>query len=273
MPGCNGVTFKPYLSGERTPHLNPDLRGSFTGLSLANTQADLVRSVLEGVAFSLRDALDIIEPLAPLERALATGAGQSRMYGCSWSRMSSSFLYSVLNKTREQPTGRHFSRCKGSEWSKMRLELLNDRQAKPLRRTARRIMGRRSRRTAPSPLTCRLVYATSRRRYRGGHRRRELRLSPERARGARSRFWSVPAPRRVARRASPPPVFATSSATLKTSRCRCTAPAFLRGARCLRDSIRATAKSVTCFYYRKTQSNRGTSSAKCSSNLAQGSKD
>lgn len=74
-PGCNGVTFKPYLSGERTPHLDPDLRGSFTGLSLANTQADLVRSVLEGVAFSLRDALDIIEPLAPLEHALATGGG------------------------------------------------------------------------------------------------------------------------------------------------------------------------------------------------------
>lgn len=74
-PGCNGVTFKPYLSGERTPHLNPDLRGSFTGLSLASSQADIVRSVLEGVAFSLRDALDIIEPLAKLERGLATGGG------------------------------------------------------------------------------------------------------------------------------------------------------------------------------------------------------
>lgn len=74
-PGCNGVIFKPYLSGERTPHLNPDLRGSFTGLSLATTQGDIVRSVLEGVAFSLRDALDIIEPLAKLERGLATGGG------------------------------------------------------------------------------------------------------------------------------------------------------------------------------------------------------
>lgn len=76
-PGANGVTFKPYLAGERTPHMNPDLRGSWTGLSLATTQADVVRSVLEGVAFSLRDALDVMAPLTPLETCLATGGGAS----------------------------------------------------------------------------------------------------------------------------------------------------------------------------------------------------
>ena len=74
-PGANGVTFRPYLAGERTPYLDPDLRGSWMGLSLATTQADLVRSVLEGVAFSLRDALDIITPLAPLTQAFTTGGG------------------------------------------------------------------------------------------------------------------------------------------------------------------------------------------------------
>lgn len=74
-PGANGVTFKPYLAGERTPHLNPELRGSWHGLSLATTQADIIRSVLEGVAFSLRDALDIIGSLTTLKRALATGGG------------------------------------------------------------------------------------------------------------------------------------------------------------------------------------------------------
>lgn len=74
-PGSGGVTFKPYLAGERTPHLDPGLRGSWTGLSLATTQADIVRSVLEGVAFSLRDALEVITPLAPLESALTTGGG------------------------------------------------------------------------------------------------------------------------------------------------------------------------------------------------------
>ena len=92
-PGCNGVTFKPYLSGERTPHLNPDLRGSFTGLSLASSQADIVRSVLEGVVFSLRDALDIIEPLAKLERGLATGGGAKSEV---WLQMISDVLHLPL---------------------------------------------------------------------------------------------------------------------------------------------------------------------------------
>lgn len=88
-PGANGVTFKPYLAGERTPHLNPNLRGSFTGLSLANNQGDIVRAVLEGVAFSLRDALEIINPLAKLNAGLATGGGsQSKL----WLQMVSDVL-------------------------------------------------------------------------------------------------------------------------------------------------------------------------------------
>ena len=73
--GSNGVTFKPYLAGERTPHLRADLRGSFHGLSLATTHADVVRAVLEGVACSLRDALDVMTPLTRPERLLATGGG------------------------------------------------------------------------------------------------------------------------------------------------------------------------------------------------------
>lgn len=73
--GANGVTFQPYLAGERTPHMNPNLRGSFSGLSLATNKADTIRAVLEGVAFSLRDALDVMTPLAPLGRAVATGGG------------------------------------------------------------------------------------------------------------------------------------------------------------------------------------------------------
>ena len=74
-PGANGVTFKPYLAGERTPFLNPDLRGSFSGLSLATSREDVIRAVLEGVAFSLRDALDVMKPLTSLRTCLATGGG------------------------------------------------------------------------------------------------------------------------------------------------------------------------------------------------------
>jgi xylulokinase len=74
-PGARGVTFKPYLAGERTPHLRPDLRGSFHGLSLATGTGDVVRAVLEGVAFSLRESLEVMAPLARPERWLATGGG------------------------------------------------------------------------------------------------------------------------------------------------------------------------------------------------------
>jgi xylulokinase len=73
--GAGGVTFKPYLAGERTPHLRADLRGSFHGLSLATGPADVVRAVLEGVAFALREAQEVMAPLARPERWLATGGG------------------------------------------------------------------------------------------------------------------------------------------------------------------------------------------------------
>jgi xylulokinase len=55
-----GLTFLPYLAGERTPHADPDARGAFTGLSLRHDRGALVRAVLEGVAFGLRDGLDLV---------------------------------------------------------------------------------------------------------------------------------------------------------------------------------------------------------------------
>jgi xylulokinase len=74
-PGARGVLFLPHLAGERSPHLDPDSRGAWVNLSLAHTQADLVRAVLEGVAFSLREALDVIQAIAPIHQFLATGGG------------------------------------------------------------------------------------------------------------------------------------------------------------------------------------------------------
>lgn len=74
-PGSRHILFLPHLSGERSPHLDPDTRGAWVNLSLAHTQADLVRAVLEGVAFSLRAALDIISEIAPVHQLLATGGG------------------------------------------------------------------------------------------------------------------------------------------------------------------------------------------------------
>ena len=75
-PGVEGLTFLPYLAGERTPHADPDARGSFTGLSLRHDRGALVRAVLEGVAYGLRDSLDLLRELgvAP-ERARVSGGG------------------------------------------------------------------------------------------------------------------------------------------------------------------------------------------------------
>lgn len=73
--GSDGLVFLPYLAGERSPQLDPDLRGGWIGLGLAHERAHLVRSVLEGVAFGLADALDAMRPLALPARLLATGGG------------------------------------------------------------------------------------------------------------------------------------------------------------------------------------------------------
>ncbi|KAF3885012.1 MULTISPECIES: xylulokinase [Nostocales] len=74
-PGARGVLFLPHLSGERSPHLDPNTRGAFVNLSLAHTQADITRAVLEGVSFSLREVLEVIGAIAPVHQLLATGGG------------------------------------------------------------------------------------------------------------------------------------------------------------------------------------------------------
>lgn len=61
--GCNRLLFLPYMNGERTPHLDPDCRGVFFGLSAIHTQKDLIRAVMEGVTYALKDSLDIIREM------------------------------------------------------------------------------------------------------------------------------------------------------------------------------------------------------------------
>jgi xylulokinase len=62
-PGTEGVTFLPYLTGERTPHADPDARASFTGLTVRHDRGALTRAVLEGVAYGLRDSLELLREL------------------------------------------------------------------------------------------------------------------------------------------------------------------------------------------------------------------
>jgi xylulokinase len=76
-PGTEGLLFAPYLAGERTPHADPDARGAFTGLSVRHDRGALVRAVLEGVAYGLRDSLDLIDELAAgsVELGRVSGGG------------------------------------------------------------------------------------------------------------------------------------------------------------------------------------------------------
>ena len=75
-PGSEGVIFLPYLVGERTPHMDPNARGMFFGLTLKHTRAHMIRAVLEGVVFSLRESLDIMaENGIRIDKVIASGGG------------------------------------------------------------------------------------------------------------------------------------------------------------------------------------------------------
>ncbi|MGZ3663678.1 MAG: xylulokinase [Ktedonobacterales bacterium] len=75
-PGAQGLLFLPYLQGERTPHLDPQARGAWIGLTAAHTRGHLIRAVLEGVAFSLKDCFDLLSAQGlPLNQLRITGGG------------------------------------------------------------------------------------------------------------------------------------------------------------------------------------------------------
>ena len=90
--GSHRLIYLPYLMGERTPHLNPDCRGVFFGLSAMHTKADMLRSVMEGVSFSLLDCWDILREMKiEVKDMMACGGGSksplwrqmlANMYGC-----------------------------------------------------------------------------------------------------------------------------------------------------------------------------------------------
>ena len=79
--GADGVTFLPYLQGERTPHRDASARGAFLGLSLAHTRAHLTRAVLEGICFALRDSVTILQELglSPSHLLLTGGGARSAL--------------------------------------------------------------------------------------------------------------------------------------------------------------------------------------------------
>lgn len=88
------LRFLPYLSGERTPHNDSHIRGSFIGLDVGTTQADMTRAVLEGVAYALRDSFEALKGTgAKFETILALGGGTASRY---WVEMAATVLNTPL---------------------------------------------------------------------------------------------------------------------------------------------------------------------------------
>ena len=74
-PGAGGVVFAPYLSGERCPWPDANARGVLYGLSLNTTQGDMIRAVMEGIVFSLRQIVDIYRSFTRVDSVAASGGG------------------------------------------------------------------------------------------------------------------------------------------------------------------------------------------------------
>jgi xylulokinase len=95
--GAEGLLFLPYLAGERTPHPDPDARGAFAGLSIRHDRGALARAVLEGVAYGLRDSLDLIAELGgepPTRGRISGGGARSDL----WTRIIASALELPLER-------------------------------------------------------------------------------------------------------------------------------------------------------------------------------
>lgn len=102
--GADGLTFLPFLAGERSPHMDPELRASWVGLSLAHGRGHLTRALLEGVACSLADAYEVMRPLSRLQTLLATGGGARSDL---WLGMVSGALELEVRRAASEPGAAH----------------------------------------------------------------------------------------------------------------------------------------------------------------------
>ena len=96
-PGSEGLVFLPYLAGERTPHADPNARGAFVGLTLRHDRGALVRAVLEGVAYGLRDSLELLRQLGCAVDVGRVSGGGAR--SPLWLKIVSSVLGLPLQRT------------------------------------------------------------------------------------------------------------------------------------------------------------------------------
>ncbi|HEY4346641.1 MAG TPA: xylulokinase [Gaiellaceae bacterium] len=97
VPGCEGLLFAPYLAGERTPHSDPNARGAFTGLSLRHDRGAFARATMEGVAYGLRDSLELLRAAGvnPEVGRISGGGTRSDL----WTRIVAAVLDLPLERT------------------------------------------------------------------------------------------------------------------------------------------------------------------------------
>jgi xylulokinase len=100
LPGAEGLLFAPYLAGERTPHPDPDARGAFVGLSLRHDRGALARAALEGVAFGLRDSLELLRELGVRPEVARVSGGGAR--SSLWLKIVASVLGLPLELTEAE---------------------------------------------------------------------------------------------------------------------------------------------------------------------------
>jgi xylulokinase len=105
-PGTEGLLFAPYLTGERTPHADPDARAAFAGLGVRHDRGALVRAVLEGVAFGLRDSLEALQSLGVAADVGRVSGGGAR--SDVWLRIVASVLGVPLERTSSAEEGAAF---------------------------------------------------------------------------------------------------------------------------------------------------------------------
>ena len=104
--GVEGLLFQPYLAGERTPHADPNARGAFVGLSLRHDRGALVRAVLEGVAYGLRDSLELVRDLGVDAEVCRVSGGGAR--SPLWLGIVASVLGLPLERTAASEDGAAF---------------------------------------------------------------------------------------------------------------------------------------------------------------------
>ncbi len=96
-PGADGLLFQPYLAGERTPHADPTARAAFVGLELRHDRGAMVRAVLEGVAFGVRDSLELLRDMGLQAESARVSGGGAR--SSAWLQIVASVLGLRLETT------------------------------------------------------------------------------------------------------------------------------------------------------------------------------